>query len=221
MQNATGLENGIILFNKPNFSPLVFEVLLKYFYTGVISVENNEINLVDIAIASDEIQLIDVYNQLEERLLKNELAWKPKDIIAVFCCLDYELTQYFLDPNFRPSFNILPFRGSPFESKIINAKDAGFIATFPILSRVSSKNEAIICCRNNGPCFGLHVLHITSSSFLNNIVCKSRKHSYEKKIISRETIEIEENEIFQIIDERFSKNTCINKCFKGIFQFMW
>ncbi|CAG8461441.1 11909_t:CDS:2, partial [Gigaspora rosea] len=76
---------------------------------------------------------------------------------------------------------------------------------FPILSRVSSKDEAIIWCRNKGPCFGLHDLHITSSSSFNKIVCKSRKHSYEKKIISRETIEIEEYEIFQIIDERFSK----------------
>ncbi|RIB27947.1 hypothetical protein C2G38_2159257 [Gigaspora rosea] len=45
---------------------------------------------------------------------------------------------------------------------------------FPILSQVSSKEEAIIC-------------------------------NYEKKVISRETFEIEEYEVFQIIDERFSQ----------------
>ncbi|RHZ85953.1 hypothetical protein Glove_58g68 [Diversispora epigaea] len=78
------VENGITIFNKPNISPLVFEVLLKYFYTGIISVENKEISLVDIAIAGDELQLLEVYQQLEERLLVNKLAWKPRDIITIF-----------------------------------------------------------------------------------------------------------------------------------------
>ncbi|RHZ85964.1 hypothetical protein Glove_58g80 [Diversispora epigaea] len=406
------VENGITIFNKPNISPLVFEVLLKYFYTGIISIENNEISLVDIVIAGDELQLLEVYQQLEERLLKNKLAWKPREIITIFqhdhfttlynCAielvcrnpkiifeseyffemkeihlinllkcdelelkeikiweyliqwgientdsildydltkwtpenftdlkntlcnciphirffhmspsdytevrahfkdilpngLDDEITQYFLNPNSRPSVNILPLRGYPFESKIINTKDAGLIASWidkrrtpyfkdlpfkfkliyrasregfginnfhnncddkgptvvvikvrdsgeiiggynplkwcrvkienersfllfrnndfdhrcktsnsfifsltnrliPILSRVSSKEEAIIWCRNKGPCFGLQDLCINSSRPFNDVTGKSRKHSYEKKIISRETFEIEDYE---------------------------
>ncbi|CAG8735062.1 7670_t:CDS:1, partial [Acaulospora morrowiae] len=74
----------------------------------------------------------------------------------------------------------------------------------PILSRVSSKEEAIIWCKSKGPCFGLQDLCILSSKFSNNIVCESRKCSYEKKIINRETYEIEEYEIFQIVDKRLS-----------------
>ncbi|CAG8843713.1 46506_t:CDS:1, partial [Gigaspora margarita] len=70
--------------------------------------------------------------------------------------------------------------------------------------QVSSKEEAIIWCRNKGPCFGLQDLHITSLG-PNNIICKSKKHSYENKVIRRETFEIEEYEVFQIIDERFSQ----------------
>ncbi|CAG8832342.1 44497_t:CDS:2, partial [Gigaspora margarita] len=272
--------NGIIIFNKPNISPPVFEILLKYIYTGIISIKNNEISLVDIAIASDELQLLEVYQQVEERLLENKLAWKSGDFITDILPdgLNEEIIQYFSDPNSKPSFKILPLRGYPFESKIINIKDAGLIAswidkrkipyhftnlpfefmliyrasrdgfgienfhencdnkgptvviikvrnsgeiiggynplewcktennerTFPILSQVSSKEKAIIWCRNKGPCFGLHDLHITSSR-PDNIICKSKKHSYEKKVICRETFEIEEYEVFQIIDERFSQ----------------
>ncbi|CAG8544931.1 13577_t:CDS:2 [Acaulospora morrowiae] len=369
------LENGITIFNKPNISPSVFEVLLKYIYTGAISVGNN-VSLVDIVIASDELQLLEVYRRLERCLLEDESAWNPRDVITILqhnnfvklyntaiklaCknpeatfnsedfirmkethlinllkydeleldeikiweylihwgientnfildydstkwtpenfldlkntlrnCISYirffqmspsdyvkvrahfkdilpdglddEVIQYFLDPNFRPSTKILPSRKYPFESNIINAKDAGLIASWivkrktpypfrniplkfkliyrassegfgiesfhrncdnkgptlvvikvrnsgeiiggynplewrgvkekfslllddddfdhqcetsnsfifsltnraiPILSRVSSKKEAIIWCRSKGPCFGLHDLLI-------------------------------------------------------------
>ncbi|CAG8543175.1 10475_t:CDS:2, partial [Acaulospora morrowiae] len=396
------VENGITIFNKPNISPSVFEVLL-----------NNEVSLIDIAIASDELQLLEVYQQLEKRLLKDRWAWKPKDIIAIlqhehfttlynvsigFVCrnpkiifesedffnmkevhlitllkcddleieeikileyliqwgikntnsiLDYDITKwtpenfrdlkntlcnciphvrffqmtpsdytkvrayfkdilpdglddeiirYFIDPDFIPSTKILPLRNYPFESSIISAKDAGLIASWidkretpyhytnlpfkfrliyrasrdgfdienfhkncdnqgptlvvikvrdsaeivggynplewcrvkvedsledddftddyfnhrcetsnsfifsltnraiPILSRVSSKEEAIVWCKSKGPCFGLQDLCILSSNFSNDIVCESRKYSYEEKIINRETYEIEEYE---------------------------
>ena len=56
----------------------------RYIYSGTISIDNNEISLVDILIASDEIELIEVYKQLEKRLLENESAWKlPKDFITL------------------------------------------------------------------------------------------------------------------------------------------
>ncbi|GBB93831.1 hypothetical protein RclHR1_02240003 [Rhizophagus clarus] len=72
----------------------------------------------------------------------------------------------------------------------------------PILSRVSSKKEAIIWCKNKGPCFGLQDLWIQNDSPLNNIVGESKQRSYEKKIIDRENFVIEEYEVFQIIDSR-------------------
>ncbi|PKK64998.1 hypothetical protein RhiirC2_715611 [Rhizophagus irregularis] len=63
----------------------------------------------------------------------------------------------------------------------------------PILSRISSKEEAIVWCRNKGPCFGLQDLCIKPLSNV-GIICESRQHSYEKKIINREIFEIEEYE---------------------------
>uniref|UniRef100_U9TNG6 Serine-enriched protein n=1 Tax=Rhizophagus irregularis (strain DAOM 181602 / DAOM 197198 / MUCL 43194) TaxID=747089 RepID=U9TNG6_RHIID len=421
-------EDGIIIFYKPNISPLVFEVLIKHIYKGILSVENNGINLMDVIIAADELKLLEVYQQLENRFLDNKLNWKPKEIITALqhdrftnlynfalgiiyrnpiiifesedfskikevqliqllksddlvlkeikiwkylikwgikntdsisdddltkwtsknfvglkntlrnCIphirffsmspneytkatrhfkdilpdgLDEEVLQYFLDPTSKLSFDVLPLRGYPFDSNIINAKDAALIASwvhkkrtpynnykdlpskfkliyrasrdgfginnfhkncdnkestviiikirnsgeiiggynplewrsikieenetsrllshnqdfyndykckasnsfifsltnqkFPILSRISSKEEAIIWCKNKGPCFGLQDLCIKplkpSNNF--NVICESKQHSYEKKIINGEIFEIEEYEVFQV-DKGFS-----------------
>ncbi|CAB5200551.1 unnamed protein product [Rhizophagus irregularis] len=55
---------------------------MKYIYTGLLYIkDNNEISLVDVAIAADELQLIEVFQQLEEILTENRSAWQPKDII--------------------------------------------------------------------------------------------------------------------------------------------
>ncbi|CAG8758490.1 8578_t:CDS:2, partial [Acaulospora morrowiae] len=75
------VENGITIFNKPNISPSIFEVLLKSIYTGAISVGNN--SLVDIAIASDELQLLEVYQYLERCLLEDESVWNSRDVITI------------------------------------------------------------------------------------------------------------------------------------------
>ncbi|CAG8561439.1 14360_t:CDS:2 [Acaulospora morrowiae] len=241
------VENGITIFNKPNISPSVFKVLLRYIYTGVISTENNEVSFVDIVIASDELQFIKVYQRFEYYLIENESNWKQKDIVTVLqhdhltslyniaiklACknpevifksedffrmkeahlinllkcddleldeieiweyviqwgienttsildddltkwtlenftdlkntlsnciphirffqmspgdyakvrdqfkdilpdgLDGEITQYFSNPNFKPSVNTLPLRKHSFDSIIINSKDAGIIASW-------------------------------------------------------------------------------------------
>src|SRR6266498_2412407 len=56
----------------------------RFIYSGIFSIENNEISLIDILIASDELELLEVHQQLERRLLENESAWKlPKDFITL------------------------------------------------------------------------------------------------------------------------------------------
>ncbi|GBC10239.1 hypothetical protein RclHR1_09460012 [Rhizophagus clarus] len=82
----------------------------------------------------------------------------------------------------------------------------------PVLSRVTSKKKAIIWSENRGPCFGLQDLWIHQSSS----GCRSKQKSYEKEIINKETFEIEEYEVFQIIDERFSISKFIKKKFNYI-----
>ncbi|CAB4387709.1 unnamed protein product [Rhizophagus irregularis] len=346
-------ENGIIIFQKPNISPFVFEVLLKYIYTGKLFIEKNKISFVDVFIASDELELMEVCQQIEERLLENESAWKlPIDYITIcqyenftklndvalaLVCrkplvmfeskeflrmeenvvraqfkqvlpddLVDDVFQYYLNPKSKLRFQVLPLRESAynFNSNIIKAKDAAIIASWidkkevilyhfrnipfkfeliyrastegfknfhkncdnkgptvvvikvrdsgeiiggynpldwrsvklaenspllsynneiynnykceistsfifsltnraiPILSRVSSRKEAIIWCGDKGPCFGLQDLWIQNGSLPHIIVGKCKQRSYEKKIIDRETFEIEEYEVFQIIDNR-------------------
>jgi hypothetical protein len=56
----------------------------RYIYTGVISVENNDISLVDVVIAADELDLCDIFQLIEEILLKDKSCWKMKDVIKIF-----------------------------------------------------------------------------------------------------------------------------------------
>jgi hypothetical protein len=78
----------------------------------------------------------------------------------------------------------------------------------PTLSRVTSKKEAIIWSENKGPCFGLQDLWIQTSRSGG-----SKQQSYEKKVINREIFDIEEYEVFQIIDKRFSLLKHIKKIY--------
>ncbi|RIB30296.1 hypothetical protein C2G38_2238357 [Gigaspora rosea] len=76
-------ENGIIIFDKSNISPPVFEILLNYIYTGTFS-NNTEVSLLDIFIAADEIGLVEISQQVEDCLLKTVSAWKfPRDFITI------------------------------------------------------------------------------------------------------------------------------------------
>ncbi|GBC10236.1 hypothetical protein RclHR1_09460009 [Rhizophagus clarus] len=82
----------------------------------------------------------------------------------------------------------------------------------PKLSRVTSKKEAIIWCENKGPCFGLHDLWIPSSYSQSRSGTNTQK-SYEKKVIDRETFDIEDYEVFQIIDKSYSPLNIIKRTF--------
>ncbi|KAF0529936.1 btb/poz domain-containing protein 19-like [Gigaspora margarita] len=72
-------ENGFIIFDKPNISPPVFEVLIKYIYTGTFS-NNNEVSLFDIFNAADEIGLFEICQQVK-KLLRNEALGYFRQVI--------------------------------------------------------------------------------------------------------------------------------------------
>ncbi|CAB4387702.1 unnamed protein product [Rhizophagus irregularis] len=92
----TEYEDGIITFKKDNVSPLIFEVLLKYIYTGILAINNN--SLVDIIVAAKDFGLPKVVEQLETHLHQNELTWKfPKDFISFQHDQFPNLSKYSLD----------------------------------------------------------------------------------------------------------------------------
>ncbi|CAG8552876.1 25096_t:CDS:2, partial [Gigaspora rosea] len=82
----------------------------------------------------------------------------------------------------------------------------------PRLSRVSSPKEAIAWCVSKGPCFGFQDLWIGSNSGI------SKHHSYEMGIIDKETFEIEEYEVFQIIYKKISFGIIFNRLCKFIMS---
>ena len=56
----------------------------RYIYTGKISVENNDISLiVDVFIAADELELLEIFQRLEKVLLEDKSTWQSKDIIKI------------------------------------------------------------------------------------------------------------------------------------------
>ncbi|CAG8564737.1 11901_t:CDS:2 [Dentiscutata erythropus] len=259
---------------------MMFEVILQECSFSY----KNEVSLLDIFIAADEIQLFEISQQVEKSLLEIESAWKfPDDFITIYNdltkwtqtdfeelekvlhnCIShirfYELSfnelrlvesqyknilpnnlldetyQYLSDPDKRDT---LPKRVSayPFNSDIIDAKDAALIAswidnnqgmpyhfksipfefkliyrakhesfTIPRLSHVSSKKEAIVWCKARGPCFGFQDLWIEHNNSQRFAVGKCKRNSYEKRIINKDTFEIEEYEkIFGFIVSMFKK----------------
>ncbi|GBC07930.1 hypothetical protein RclHR1_00780010 [Rhizophagus clarus] len=77
-------ESGIINFNKPNISPKVFEILLKYLYTAEIDLSKQEISiLLQILIAADELNLQKLIYYIEEYLLENQYDYLRKDPIKI------------------------------------------------------------------------------------------------------------------------------------------
>ncbi|RGB41149.1 TLD-domain-containing protein [Rhizophagus diaphanus] len=90
-----------------------------------------------------------------------------------------------------------------------------FSLTNQTISRVTLNNDAIIWNRNKGPCFGLQDLCIT------NNFGKSEQRSYENRIINKTNFEIEEYEVFQVIDKRPRFSICYYIylwIFMGIFS---
>ena len=51
-------ENGIIIFKKPNISPEIFELILKYLYTKLVNFDKkNDTQVLKLLVASDELNL--------------------------------------------------------------------------------------------------------------------------------------------------------------------
>ncbi|RIA90995.1 BTB/POZ protein [Glomus cerebriforme] len=93
-------ENNIIKFKKPNINVEVFEILIKYIYSGKLELENNDVKTnVAVLIAADELCLSDLCTFIENFLLRNEELLKQnfvliQDIANRFTQFT-ELSQFF------------------------------------------------------------------------------------------------------------------------------
>ncbi|PKK62805.1 BTB-domain-containing protein [Rhizophagus irregularis] len=97
--NWKKVENNIIKFKKPNISVKVFEILIKYMYSGKLDLENDVKTNIAILIAADELCLNELCIYIEEYLLKNEELLKQnliliQDITSKFTQFK-KLTQFY------------------------------------------------------------------------------------------------------------------------------
>src|SRR6266498_1001881 len=66
-------ENGIIIFKKPNISPEIIELILKYFYTGIINFDKqNGAQVLKLLMASDELNLQKLGDYIQTYLIENQ-----------------------------------------------------------------------------------------------------------------------------------------------------
>ncbi|KAG9288961.1 hypothetical protein G9A89_019583 [Geosiphon pyriformis] len=65
-------ENNTIIFNKPNISPNIFEIILRYIYNGEISLDNHGVpTILELLVTADELILGNFIEPLENYLIEH------------------------------------------------------------------------------------------------------------------------------------------------------
>ncbi|RHZ84095.1 hypothetical protein Glove_85g83 [Diversispora epigaea] len=77
-------KDGMILFTKPNVSPPVFTLIIKYIYSGVLDLTNvSGFNIFGLLVASDELILEELFKHVQNYLIEKEAAWLDKNLVKV------------------------------------------------------------------------------------------------------------------------------------------
>ncbi|KAG9301466.1 hypothetical protein G9A89_018138 [Geosiphon pyriformis] len=65
-------ENNTIIFNKPNISPNIFEIILRYIYNGEISLDKHAVpTILELLVTADELILEKIIDLLEDYLIEH------------------------------------------------------------------------------------------------------------------------------------------------------
>ncbi|EXX67030.1 hypothetical protein GLOIN_2v1480795 [Rhizophagus irregularis DAOM 181602=DAOM 197198] len=76
--------NDMIIFNKPNISPLVFEMILKYIYTGELDLTNYQSeDILELLVASDELLLEELFEHVQDNLIEKQTTWVQENFVLV------------------------------------------------------------------------------------------------------------------------------------------
>ncbi|CAG8585491.1 732_t:CDS:2 [Ambispora leptoticha] len=77
-------EDGIIVFKKPNISPVVFEIILKYIYSGDIALEEYDAtDILALLVAADELILEELVAHVQHHLIHNKPSWLHENFVQV------------------------------------------------------------------------------------------------------------------------------------------
>ncbi|GBB83321.1 hypothetical protein RclHR1_10050004 [Rhizophagus clarus] len=111
-------KNNMINFNKPNISPIVFEMIIKYMYTGILNLkEKTSSDILELLVASDELLIEELVTFVQKYLIENQDEWLRNNFVKVLHTVyrlescknlqDYCLESICEDP--EPFFNLSEF----------------------------------------------------------------------------------------------------------------
>jgi hypothetical protein len=73
-------ESGTIIFKKPNISPEIIEIILKYLYTGIINFDKqNGVQVLKLLVATDELNLQKLNDYIQIFLISNQMKYLRND----------------------------------------------------------------------------------------------------------------------------------------------
>ncbi|PKK72425.1 BTB-domain-containing protein [Rhizophagus irregularis] len=76
--------DNVMKFKKPNINPAVFEIILRYMYTGEVDLPNTlGINVLGLLIASDELLLKELFKHVQDYLIEKQANWIQKNFVLV------------------------------------------------------------------------------------------------------------------------------------------
>ncbi|KAF0424741.1 btb/poz domain-containing protein 19-like [Gigaspora margarita] len=83
-------DGNILIFNKPNVSPSVFEIILKYIYGASIDLPEKDVEfIIDVLTAAEELCLTELFDYIEDHILNN-----PEDLLNHFALVYHFATQH-------------------------------------------------------------------------------------------------------------------------------
>ncbi|POG77056.1 BTB/POZ protein [Rhizophagus irregularis DAOM 181602=DAOM 197198] len=69
-------KDNMIMFNKPNITPTVFHMILKYIYTGELDLtKQSGENILGLLVASDELLLEELFKHVRDYLIEKQTKW--------------------------------------------------------------------------------------------------------------------------------------------------
>ncbi|CAI2201949.1 13243_t:CDS:2, partial [Funneliformis geosporum] len=83
-QNWVTKKNDMNNFTKPNISPIVFEMIIRFIYTGVLDLRKQTgSDILDLLVASDELLIEELITFVQKYLIDNQVKWLQQNFVKV------------------------------------------------------------------------------------------------------------------------------------------
>ncbi|CAB4433046.1 unnamed protein product [Rhizophagus irregularis] len=77
-------KDNMIIFNKPNLTPIIFDMVLRYIYTGELDLtEQSGENILNLLVASDELLFEELFIHVQNYLIIKQTNWVRENFVFV------------------------------------------------------------------------------------------------------------------------------------------